>query len=152
MQRSAKLIDDATFITAQQKVSMYPFEYHTALPPNAPVACTQYAGGCKQFRVTGSTVDTYNKLLPGGSSKKQRAASTELFGGPFKARGDGPLMAPDALSAAWTPAGGYAPHCAKKLSEVQYDRYNCAEVKLAVELGARGGVSTRQGLQYITRC
>lgn len=152
MQRSAKLIDDASFITAQEKVSQFPFTYHTDLPPNHPIACTTYAGGCKQQHVTDRGVDTLNQLLPGWT-RTHRSASTELFGGPFKARGDGALMNPDALSAAWTPIEGYEPHCSKKTSEIQGDSwYNCADVKLGVEEGSRGGVSTRQGLQYITRC
>jgi hypothetical protein len=161
MLKSAKLIDDASWKTAHEQQSAFPYKYHTAFAPTefetAPFVkkCAPFAGGCKQFNVTASAVDAYNsKILAGtpGFTRTHRSASTQLIGGPFKARGDGPLMYPNTLSELLTPAEAYRPRCVKRLSEVNYETWQCINAPLAVEVGVRGGVSTRQGLQYITQC
>jgi len=159
MNKSAKLIDDATFRTLHEQQSGYEFQYRTAMPPNKlgrsfAAECTPYLGGCKQFNVNSSVIDDYAKIIPGkaGWSRDGRSASTELLGGPFKARGDGALNNPDALSAAWTPSGGYKAHCNKRLSEMSYDTWSCIGAPLAIEPKEIIGADTRQGLQYITKC
>lgn len=161
MQKSAKLIDDVAWQTAHEKQSAFPYQYYTAYAPRefeyTPFAkkCAPFAGGCRQFKVSGATVDAFNsKILSGtaGFTRTHRSASTQIIGGPFKARGDGPLMFPNTLSELLTPAEAYRPRCVKKLSETQYDTFQCINAPLAVEAGVRGGVGTRQGLQYITQC
>jgi hypothetical protein len=161
MQKSGKLFSDEAFVAAQARQSQFAYNYHTAFAPNKletnpfAASCTTYTGGCKQFNVTGATVDTYSKkIIPGvaGWTRTQPSASTQLIGGPFKARGDGALMNPDSVTEAWTPSGGSRHHCNKHLSEVTYDTWACINAPLAVEEGVRGGVSTRQGLQYISGC
>ena len=161
MQKAAKLYNDESFIAAQAKQSEYAFRYHTDIIPNRletepfSTSCTAYTGGCKQFHVTGASVDNYNaRIIPGvaGWTRTQPSASTQLIGGPFKARGDGALNNPNALSEAWAPSGGYKHHCNKPLAEVTYDTWSCIAAPNAVEEDVRGGVSTRQGLQYLSSC
>jgi hypothetical protein len=161
MMRSAKLVSDQDYVTAQERVSMFPYYYYTALVPNKledqfPGTCPAFAGGCKQFNVNARSVVDYDRVIPGstGWTRIGPSRSTELFGGPFKARGDGALMNPDALSTAWTPDSGYTPRCTKRLSEVTYDTWACQTAKNASEdvFDLRGGVDTRQSLQYIGPC
>jgi len=156
MQRSAKLVDDQTYISAAATLSQKPYEYHTAYPPvlgvqEFPRACTPYAGGCRQGRVAGDTVDTFNKLYMGNATRPNPRPNTELFGvAPFRGRGDGMLRTPDVYSS--LISSGFNPHCAKSLSEVDYDRFECIAAPLAVEderiTGPRGGASTRVGPEY----
>ncbi len=161
MQRSAKLIDDATYITAHETLSRKPYDYYTAFPPALPVktfhkTCTPYAGGCKQKHVTGENVDDFNQLwnVSGPLNRipnSRPTTNTELFGtAPFKARGDGLLRTPDVYSS--LVATGFNPHCAKTLGERDYDRFECMAAPLAVEnerlTGPRGGAGTRVGPAY----
>ena len=156
MQRSAKLVDDQAYITAHARLSQKPFEYHTAYPPSLPVAkygevCTPYAGGCRQGRVTAEVVDSFNSLYVGTATRPNARPNTELFGtAPYKARGEGILRAPDVHSQ--LTSSGFNPHCAKHLSEVDWDRYECINAPLVVEdervTGPRGGASTRVGPAY----
>ena len=158
MQRSAKLVDDQTYITAHAALSQQPFQYYTAYPPVLPVAtfsrtCT-YAGGCKQGRVTGDTVEDFNTLVVGTGTRipnPRPTTNTQLFGtAPFKARGDGLLKAPDTYST--LVSTGFNPHCARPLSETDFDRFECIAAPLAVEderlTGPRGGSHTRVGPGY----
>ena len=163
MQRSAKLVDDATYITAHETLSKKPFEYYTAFPPVLHVKtfhrqCTPYAGGCKQNYVTSENVEEYNQLLNSGSTStlnrvpnSRPSTNTELFGtAPYKALGDGLLRAPDVYSK--LVGSGFNPHCAKTLGEKDYDRFECMAAPLAVEdervTGPRGGAGTRVGPAY----
>lgn len=156
MQRSAKLVDDQTYITAQATLSQKPYQYYTAFPPALPVktfprACTPYSGGCAQGHVSSDTVDDFNSLYVSAATRPNPRPNTELFGMPFKARGDGPLKAPDTFSA--LRYSGFNPHCPKGLSEIDYDRYECIQAPLMVEderlMGApRGGSHTRVGPAY----
>lgn len=162
MNRSAKLISDQAYISAHESLSSFPYYYYTDHVPNRlekqfPGSCPAFAGGCKQFNVNGASVNTYNdKIIPGknGWTRVQPSASTQIFGGPFKARGDGALTNPDSLSRVWTPQGGYAKHCSKRLSEVTYDTWLCHSAPNQSEdvFDLRGGVSARQGLQFISGC
>lgn len=156
MQRSAKLIDDETYITAHAKLSQKPFEYHTAFPPVLPLktfprACTPYSGGCKQSRVSADTVEDFNDLYVPTATRPNPRPNTELFGtAPMKARGDGLLRSPDVYSA--LVGGGFNPHCARTLGERDYDRWQCIDAPLVVEdermTGPRGGAGTRVGPAY----
>ena len=97
----------------------------------------------------------YDNVIPGPLGwTRTHSKSTPLFGGAFKARGDGALANPDMLSQAWTPSGSYAKHCNKRLSEVMYDTWACQTAPNApeVEFHPRGGISARMGLQYIGGC
>lgn len=156
MNRSAKLIDDVAYISAHDTQSQYAYKYHTALVPDklgkdfAP-HCTPYLGSeCKQFNTNGAVIDQYNAMI--AKPARARSTATEIYGGPFKARGDGALKTPDVLSEMWTPARGYEQHCNKPLSEITYDTWACIEAPLANEVDVRGGVSTRLGVQYIANC
>lgn len=160
MQRSAKLVDDATYITAHETLSRKPFEYYTAYPPVLPVKtfhrkCTPYAGGCKQAHVTGENVDDFNELWASKTLNRvpnsRPGTNTELFGtAPFKARGDGLLYFTDTYSN--LVGNGFNPHCAKQLGEKDYDRFECIAAPLVVEnerlTGPRGGAGTRVGPAY----
>ena len=156
MQRSAKLVDDATYMTAQATLSQKPYEYYTAYPPVLPLktfprSCTPYAGGCKQGRESADTVTDFNALFMSNNTRPNPRPNTELFGtAPFKARGDGLLKAPDVFSA--LRGSGFNPHCPKTLAEVDYDRYECIAAPLVVEderlTGPRGGAHTRVGPAY----
>lgn len=156
MQKSAKLIDDAAFISAHAAMSQKPFEYYTAFPPALPVktfprACTSYAGGCKQKYVTGEIIEESNRLYAPPPTRPNPRPNTELFGtAPFKARGDGLLRHTDVYSS--LVSSGFNPHCSKTLSEVDYDRFECINAPLQVEneelTGFRGGAPTRVGPAY----
>lgn len=164
MYKSAKLIDDVAWRTAHEKQSVFPGQYYMAYPPReleqpGQVAkkCAPFAGGCKQFTVSGATVNDYNsKIIPGikGWTRNERSASTQLIGGADKSagRGEGILAYPDVLSGLLTPAQGYRHHCARPLTETTFDTFACIEAPMAVENFVRGGISTRQGLQYISSC
>ena len=155
MNRSAKLISDEAYVTAHEKQSRFPFEYHTSLVPNDIAAanfskkCTSVPGTCKQVRVSDRTVDAYNKNMISKSTRPQPRPQTELFGLPFKARGDGVMKNPDVQSK--LQYSGFNPTCAKPLAEVDYDRWECIGAKPDVEAperGPRGGISSRLGAQY----
>lgn len=162
MNRSAKLINDQAYISAHESLSTFPFQYYTDLVPNRlekqfPGTCPAFPGGCRQFRVNASAIGKYNDIIPGvkGWTRVQPSASTQLFGGPFKARGEGILQNPDMLSSAWTPRGGYTKHCNKRLSEVTYQHnWVCHSAPNQAEevFDKRGGISSRQGIQYISGC
>ena len=156
---SAHLSNDQQYTMAHARQSEFEYQYRTAFPPDKlgkqfAKECTPYLGGCKQFQVTSSVVEDYEKVIPGvkGWGRVGDRSNTELFGGPFKARGEGVLMNPDALSNAWTPVGGYRHHCNKPLSEVTYDTWACLGAPLAYETKEHIPKDTRQGLQYITKC
>lgn len=159
MNVSAHLINDQEYRQAHARQSEYEFGYRTAFPPNKlgksfSQACTPYLGGCKQFRMNAQVVEDYDRVIPGpkGWSRGGDRVSTQVFGGPFKARGEGVLRNPDGLSAAWTPDGGYKHHCNKPLSEVTYDTWQCIGAPLAYETSAVIPQDTRQGMMYITKC
>lgn len=159
MYASAHLSNDQGYLLAHAKQSEFEYNYRTAFPPNKlgkqfGKECTPYLGGCKQFRVDASVIDDYEKVIPGtkGWARTGERPQTELVGGAFKARGEGILRNPDALSAAWTPVDGYRHHCNKPLSEVTYDTWQCMGASLAYEGKELIPRDTRQGLQYITKC
>ena len=153
MQRSAKLVDEETYLTAQSAMSQKQFQYFTAFPPvigvkQFPRKCTPYAGGCKQGNVTGESIDALNYAA---ATRPNPRPNTELFGvAPFRGRGDGILRNPDVYSN--LISSGFNPHCAKSLSEVDYDRFECMGAPMVVEderiTGPRGGASTRVGPAY----
>lgn len=156
---SAHLSSDQQYTMAHARQSEFEYQYRTAYPPDKlgkqfAKECTPYLGGCKQFQMTASVVDDYEKVIPGakGWGRIGDRTNTELFGGPFKARGEGILTNPDALSNAWTPVGGSRHHCNKPLSEVTYDTWSCLGAPLAYETKEHIPKDTRQGLQYITKC
>lgn len=158
--KTAKLLDDQNYVSMHAKASMRPFEYYTGFAPSGykTDTCLAFPGGCRSYNLAGKAVDAYNGIIPGtvGFTRVIPSASTELFGGPFKARGEGILKNPDMLSAAWTPQGGFEKHCAKRLSEVSYVPYSmqCQTLPNQSEeaFDKRGGISTRMGIQYISSC
>lgn len=159
MNASAHLSTDQQYLLAHAKQSEYEFGYRTAFPPDKlgkqfAKECTPYLGGCKQFNVNALVIDDYDKIIPGqnGWGRTGGRNNSEIFGGPFKARGDGVLANPDALTEAWTPSGGYRHHCNKPLAEVTWDTWSCIGAELAYETKNHIPVDTRQGLQYITMC
>jgi hypothetical protein len=153
MKRSAKLHNDATYVSAQAVQSQFPYRYYTSLPPNPkPITtqyyepCSEFNGGCRQFYVGESTVDDYNTILSDPTRPLPRP-QTELFGvAPYKARGDGHLDMPDNHSLLHLT--GFNPHCSRALGEVDFDRWQCINAPNAAETTARGGVSTRFGAVY----
>lgn len=150
---SAKLLDDASYISIQAAQSQFPYQYLTLLKPNPrdigkayTEPCTGFTGGCRQFAPPSTIVDTFNSLLPGITRPSPRP-QTELFGtAPYKARGDGTLTHPQVHS---DLHDGFNPHCARALGEVDYDRFSCISAPNAAESGPRGGVSTRFGAVYV---
>ena len=160
MNVSGHLNNDQKYIMSQTQASEYEYCYRTAFPPNKLgkqfyKECSPYLGGCKQFRVDAYVVEDYDKVIPGakGWGRTGDRINTPLFGGAFKARGEGILANPDALSAAWTPVNAYKQHCNKTLSEVTYDSWQCMGAPVAVEPNdLYKPKDTRQGLQYITKC
>lgn len=144
-------------LRTQAEQSQYQFDYVTGLVPNKlgkkfANDCAPYAGGCKQFNVNAQVVDDYSRVVPLGLGREGERPKTELIGGPFKARGEGILKNPDALSEAWAPSGGYKQHCAKPLSETTFDTWSCIGAPLAYESKDQIPQDTRQGMQYITKC
>ena len=144
-------------VKTQAEKSQYQFNYVTGLVPDKlgkefASACAPYSGGCKQFNVNSRVIDDYSKVIPAGWGRDGERIQTQLMGGAFKARGEGILRNPDALSEAWTPAGGYQKHCGKNLSETTFDTWQCIGAPLAYETNDQIPQDTRQGLQYITKC
>ena len=159
MNVSAHLNNDQKYMMAHARQSEYEFGYRTAFPPDKlgkmfGKECSPYLGGCKQFNVNAMVIDDYDKVIPGpkGWGRGMGRTNNEVFGGPFKARGEGILTNPDALSEAWTPTHGYTKHCNKPLSETTWDTWNCIGAGLAYETADHIPKDTRQGLQYITMC
>jgi hypothetical protein len=159
MYKSAKLLDDQSFIDAYTKASEYEWKYRTNFVPDQLNAnfwqqCSPFPGGCKQFAVNKNVVDNFDKniVYTSRSQTRQRMPSTELVGGVFKARGDGPLSKTDTLSMLWMPPNGYSPHCAHPVTETTFDSWQCMAAPLAVEPASIIGSDTRQGTQYITKC
>lgn len=145
-------------IETQNANAQKSFQYRTGLPPvdldrnGFAGKCSPYAAGCKGFNITASVVGTSNQLR--ATETRAKSSNTELVGGPFKARGDGALYNPDALSNALTPNGCFRKKCAKRLSEVTYDTWACIDIQnqAEVEIDKRGGIDTRSGLQYMSNC
>lgn len=162
MNKSARLISDDAYLTAYERQATYPFQYYTDHIPNRlekdtfPGTCPAFPGGCKQFHVNAKSVNAYDQVIPGraGWTRNYPSVSTELFGGAFKARGDGALTNPDALSRAWAPENGYTKHCNRRLSEVTYNTWACIEATNQSEavFDFRGGMATRMGPQFISGC
>jgi hypothetical protein len=156
MQKSAKLIDDEAYITAHERVSSAAGRYYMAYPPELPYSkvgsvCGPYVGGCKQKHVTSDVIDTFNSLSVPISTRPNEKPSTELFGLPYKAQGDGVLLHPEMIHK--LQMSGFNPKCNKSLSEVNYDRFDCINAPLAVEDegqfgNPRGGEHTRVGPRY----
>jgi hypothetical protein len=157
MQKIHRLIDDEAYITAHEKISSAPGQYHMAYPPVMPYSkvgttCAPYVGGCKQKHVTSDVIDTYNSISVPVSTRPNEKPSTELFSpAPYKARGDGVLLHPEMVHKLQT--SGFNPKCNKTLSEVNYDRFHCINAPLVVEDeeqfgNPRGGEHTRVGPRY----
>lgn len=151
MQRSAKLIDDATFVTAQAKQSAFPGDYHLGMPPHELFrpSCTAFSGGCRSFPTAES-----GRTFPSWTRPNERP-ETELFGvAPLKARGDG-TRTKEGVDVSSTLRWGEAfrvESCSRRLTELDYDRWECIGAPLQVEKGVRGGMPTRMGMQYFSPC
>ena len=143
----------------QTQQSEYAYNYTTALVPDKlgkqfGTMCAPYSGGCKQFNVNSKVIDDYERVIagPAGWGRTGERIQTQLMGGAFKARGEGILRNPDALSEAWAPTGGYTQRCSKPLAEVTFDTWQCMGAPLAYETKDQIPQDTRQGMQYITKC
>lgn len=147
--RSGHLNDDWAYVQAMASQSTFPYTYHTRFSPwNAcPISNCN-----KQFRTGVHQVDTLNQLIdsmPTRYLEQGSSINTELFGtAPFRARGDGHLMTPDASNALMrNPVSEQ--RCARPLSEQQLDRFHFNAFPNQAEWWRRGGESSRMGPVYV---
>lgn len=150
--RSGHLNDDAPYIRAMQLQSEFPFQYVTRFAPvnSCPV---QPSSQChKQLRAGPMQVDTLNTLvgtMPTRVLEHGNRPNTELFGtAPFRARGDGQLMAPDTSNQLMRKPEGQL-RCARPLAETEYPRYDYIAFPNNAEWWRRGGESSRVGPIYV---
>lgn len=143
------LRDDWAYIQMQGRRSEFPFRYltrYTALG-SCPVSNCN-----KQFYPGTHQVDTLNTLIDGRLSTRVlehgRRPQTELFGGAFRARGDGELMHSDASNQLVRKAG-FTQRCGKPSSEMAYNRYDYIAFPNRAEWWSRGGDMTRVSPVYI---
>lgn len=149
MQRSAKLLDDTTFVTAQAMQSTFPGKYHSSFQPHMTFSpsCTAFPGGCRSY----PSAEAGRRFAK--PTRPNIRPETELFGtSAFKGRGDAHLTpgGVELASRLRIGEGLRAESCSMQLSETDYDRWECVSAPLKVEASGRGGVPTRMGLQYFS--
>ena len=147
--RSGHLNDDSAYVMAMKKQSEFPFTYVTRFVPWN--ACP--ASNCnKQFRAGKYQVDTLNGLIenmPTRVLEHGNRPNTELWGtAPFRARGDGHLMAPDVSNVLMRQPISEQ-RCARPLAEKEYPRYDFIAFPNNAEWWRRGGESSRLGPVYV---
>lgn len=160
MQRSAKLIDDRSFVDAQNRQLGSEFKYHVAndlvrptrLGPRAFPSCSTFVGGCgRQTFESGQTIDDATTLRRGNSTRPAVRPSTELFGtAPYRGLGDGVLYFVDDSNT--LQRGGFTgpSFCPEgKFQEKPYDTWACIQAPTAVENFQHAGVSTRAAPVYL---
>lgn len=140
-------------VDAQQLQNTKQFSYLTGLPPRPTNPQCAIEPGCRTYHVNKVIVEDFERVLPvtREADTRGRLPSTELFSGPFRARGDGQLMYPKESNDVRFPIAGINAQCDRLLSEVPYNRYECVDFPLAYEYEGWGGVDSRQGHQ-IFRC
>jgi hypothetical protein len=149
MLRSGHLNDDYAYVRTMAKQSEFPFRYHTRFGPWAPCPISNCN---KQFHAGPREVDTLNVLADSVSTRvvmQGMRPQTELFGtAPFRARGDGQLLAPDASNAVMrSPVTEH--RCGRPISELETNRFEYMGMPNQAEWWQRGGVSCRQGPIYV---
>lgn len=161
MQRSAKLLDDSSFIDAQNRQLTYEYNYHVN-PIWAPGklggenfdTCATFLGGCgRQTFESGKTIDASNRLRNSNYTRPAVRPQTEVFGtSAYRGLGDGVLHhVADSNDLQRTGFTGNR-FCAAglgKYAEVNYDRFDCIEAPTAVENFQHAGVSSRQAPMYL---
>lgn len=147
--RSGHLNDDWAYVQAMKTQSEFPYKYRTRFSPwNAcPISNCN-----KQFRAGPYQVDTLNTLVVGAPVRvleHGNQPNTELWGtSPFRARGDGHLMAPDASNLLMRlPISEQ--RCARPLAETEVPRYDYIAFPNNAEWWRRGGESSRLGPIYV---
>lgn len=152
MIRSGHLNDDMAYVQAMASQSAFPYKYVTrfnakAVPNRCPVSQCN-----KQFRPGDDQVDRLNDLvenMPTRVLEQGNRINTELWGtAPFRARGDGQLLAPDASNVLMRMPISEQ-RCARPLSEIEVPRYDYIAFPNQSEWWKRGGVSSRLGPIYV---
>lgn len=147
--RSGHLNDDWAYVQAMQSQSEFPYAYATRFVPLNACPTSQCN---KQFRPGTQQVDALNSLvenLPTRIVEHGNRINTELWGtSPFRARGDGHLMAPD-VSNALTRLPVTEQRCARPLSEMEVPRFEYNVFPNNAEWWRRGGESSRLGPIYV---
>lgn len=149
MLRSGHLNDDAAYVQAMASQSQFPYWYRTRFAPwnGCPISNCN-----KQFRTGPFQVDKLNDLVeaaPVRVLEHGNRPNTEMFGtAPFRARGDGHLMAPEASNELMRKPVGQQ-RCARPLSEIDYNRFEFVAFPNNAEWWRRGGESARVGPVYV---
>jgi hypothetical protein len=147
--RSGHLNDDQAYVRAMARQSEFPYRYVTRFaPPNRCPVSQCYT----QRRPGGDQMDALNNLIenmPTRVLEQGNRPNTELWGtSPFRARGDGQLLAPDASNVLMRlPISEQ--RCARPLSEIVYPRFDYISFPNNAEYWRRGGVSSRLGPIYV---
>lgn len=149
MLRSGHLNDDAAYVRAMATQSQFPYAYRTAY---APWAGCPISNCNKQFRTGPTHIDAWNSLVEGMPVRvleQGNRPNTELFGtAPFRARGDGHLMAPnDSNTLMRMPITEQ--RCARPIAEREYPRFDYVGFPNQAEWWRRGGESSRMGPVYV---
>lgn len=147
--RSGHLNDDVAYVQAMTAQSTFPYKYTTTFTPFNACPISQCN---KQFRPGDNQVDVYNALVEGAPIRvleHGNRPNTELWGtAPFRARGDGHLLAPDASNVLMRlPISEQ--RCARPLAEKEYPRWDYIGFGNSAEWWKRGGESSRLGPIYV---
>lgn len=147
--RSGHLNDDWAYVRSMEKQSVFPFKYRTRFSPWNACPITNCN---KQFRAGPYQVDTLNVLIDNAPTRvleHGNRINTPLFGtAPFRARGDGHLMTPEASNTLMRSSIGQQ-RCGRPLSEQVVDRFDYIGLPNQAEWWRRGGESSRLGPIYV---
>lgn len=147
--RSGHLNDDWAYVQAMRSQSEFPYKYVTRFVPWNACPVSQCN---KQFRPGTQQVDALNTLvdnMPTRVLEHGNRINTELWGtSPFRARGDGHLLAPDVSNALMRQAISEQ-RCARPLSELEVPRFDYNVFPNNAEWWRRGGESSRMGPIYV---
>jgi len=140
-------------VEQQNVVNGKQFSYQTGLPPRESNPKCETNVGCRTYHVNKFIVEDFERVMPvrRDVDTRERMPTTELFGGPFRARGDGELLYPEQSNDVRLPETGINAQCDRLLGEVPYNRFQCVDFPLAYEYEGWGGVDSRQGHQ-VFRC
>lgn len=151
-------MNPSSFKDEQTRINNGIFQHQTSIPPSQKYKekCDVEVG-CKQWNPSTYAVMQYDKVAPVTvkSFTRDRIGNTELFGGAFRGYhgGDGLRYNPDGWNEIWEPKEKFAQECDRRLSEVNYNRFNCIKgLPLTWEGSWWHGSDTRQGNQLVTRC